>query len=254
KELIVDIDVVDLTKINIGEFIDEIEDVVGIGNVYAVTKCRPNIIQVALNSKENAEKLCNGLSVNDKTFDCNFAYSPYTIVSFMDIPSYIEDIVLINKLRIFNIEIEGKVIRHYYDKYETIENGIRHVKCIFPPDVKSLPWAVNLETIHGFKSFRVIHNNQTKVCHKCLQDSHVIANCPKIECRKCHQLGHMANKCTVKYCEICKKLDINCVCSNYFDDDINSTSNELLSDNSLANQDIESKVNKSVSKQSNNSS
>ncbi|ESO83308.1 hypothetical protein LOTGIDRAFT_65758, partial [Lottia gigantea] len=212
KEFVLDIDVGDLSKINIAEFIDEIEDVVGIGNVYAVTKCRPNILQVSIDSKENANKLCDGLIVKDTTYECKFPYSPYTIVSFMDIPSYIEDIVLINKLKVYNIEIEGKIIRHFYDKYETIENGIRHVRCIFPPEVKSLPWAVKLETIHGMKSFRVIHNNQTKVCHKCLQDTHIIANCPKIECRRCHQLGHMANNCMVKYCDICKKIDIKCIC------------------------------------------
>ncbi|ESP05142.1 hypothetical protein LOTGIDRAFT_151943 [Lottia gigantea] len=235
KELVVDIVVGELRNIKLNAFIDEIENLIGVGNVYAVTKCRPNIIQVAVNSKENAEKLCGGIRVSDVEYVIKMPYSPYTIVSFLDIPSYIEDAILINKLKMFKIDIEGSVVRHYFDAYERIENGIRHVKCIFPPEVKSLPWAVNLETVHGMKSFRVLHNNQKNVCHKCYSDDHLIAKCPKIRCRKCHDFGHMGNKCNVKFCDVCKKLDIDCICNNYFEDDIDSEVNELsgqLSDNS----------------------
>ncbi|ESP01873.1 hypothetical protein LOTGIDRAFT_172340 [Lottia gigantea] len=235
KECVVEIDVIDWNKIILDEIIDGIEEIIGIGNMFVVIPRKPGTIEVTVNDKASAEKLSGGLSIGESKFDCKIPYSPYTVVSFMDIPSYIEDSVLIDKLKYFNIVIEGEVIRHYHDRFKTIENGTRHVKCIFHPGLKSLPWAVKLETISGIKSFRVLHNNQTKVCNKCYSESHMIADCPKIVCRKCHQMGHMGNKCSVKLCNICKNLEIECVCSDYFEDDINSTVNELSSENPTLN-------------------
>ncbi|ESO93650.1 hypothetical protein LOTGIDRAFT_104694, partial [Lottia gigantea] len=212
KECVVEILMVDVKKDNLDDMIDKLEECIGVGNVYAVIPRRPDILEVTVKDKQCAEKLSEGFKVGDKNFVCRIPYSPFTVVSFMDIPSYIEDSVLVEKLKVFRIEIDGEVVRHFHDKHKTVENGIRHVRCLFSPELKSLPWAVKLETINGTKSYRVIHNNQTKVCNKCYSDSHIIANCPQIQCRRCNQYGHMGNTCMIKLCNICKHLETECVC------------------------------------------
>ncbi len=162
------------------DIIEAVEKIIGEGNCYACVPRYPDVFEICTHTVESAKKLSNGINVGELNYKTRMAYSPYTIVSFMNIPSYIGDEKITAKLEYFNIEIVGDIIRNNSRKFNHYTNGTRHVKCIFPPNIKSLPWAVNLETIDG-----VIHNNQTKVCFKCLSDLHMIADSPNIKYRFC---------------------------------------------------------------------
>jgi hypothetical protein len=46
---------------------------------------------VTLDSKENAVKLLHGIEINDVEYNVSLIFSDTTVVSFMKLPSYIED-------------------------------------------------------------------------------------------------------------------------------------------------------------------
>ena len=44
----------------------------------------------------------------------------------------------------------------------------------FPPEIKSLPYSMKFKTVEGVEYFRVLHDNQIKVCYNCMSANHVI--------------------------------------------------------------------------------
>ncbi|ESO87629.1 hypothetical protein LOTGIDRAFT_176888, partial [Lottia gigantea] len=117
--------------------------------------------EVTVDSAENATIICDGVEV-DKKFICGeILYSKYVVVSILNLPTYIEEQVIIDKLENF-VEVCGPIRRKFYRNNKSCTDGTRYVKCRFPPTIKSLPWAMNFETVEGSRSFRVMHNNQKK--------------------------------------------------------------------------------------------
>ncbi|KAK6165031.1 hypothetical protein SNE40_023713 [Patella caerulea] len=229
KECTVKVNVTDLKNISIEDVIVAVENCIGEGLCLAAVPRYPNIVEVTVNSVENAQNLCDGINIDGQHFDVELMYSPYIIVSFLNIPSHIEDEEITNKLTFYNIEIVGEVVRHYYKKFPNVANGTRHVKCKFPPNVKSLPWAMNFDSADGPRGYKVLHNNQTKVCFKCLSCDHEKSSCPLITCRKCKQPGHMAYKCVNIRCEKCNNFEFNCKCEDNFyetNEEISTSSSE----------------------------
>ncbi|KAK6190742.1 hypothetical protein SNE40_002539 [Patella caerulea] len=226
KECLVEINVVNLKDINIDDFIQAVEDTIGEGQCYACVPRGQGQLEITVSTTKKAKKLSAGVKVGDRNYECRMLFSPFTIVSFMNIPPYIDDDIIVEKLRYHGIELVSDVIRHYYKNHRSCENGTRHVKCRFPDHIKSLPWAMNFDTIDGLKSFRVIHNNQTKVCFKCFGNDHVIAECPNIKCRRCFNYGHMGTKCPASRCDKCFKFDHECICELDVDDDTFSSNSE----------------------------
>ena len=61
-------------------------------------------------------------------------------------------------------------------------DGTRYVRVNFPPEIKSLPYSMKFKTVEGVVYSRVLHDNQIKVCYKCMSANHVIRDCPNIVC------------------------------------------------------------------------
>jgi hypothetical protein len=49
-----------------------------------------------------------------------------------------------------------------------VADGTRFVKCVFPSGFVALPWTIGYKQGTTTKYYRVVHNNQTKVCSLCM--------------------------------------------------------------------------------------
>ncbi|ESO90418.1 hypothetical protein LOTGIDRAFT_65409, partial [Lottia gigantea] len=213
KENTVKVNAVDLKKVFMINFIEAAERCIGEGSVFACVPRPPNSIEITLNSVENAMRLCEeGLTIDNDNYSVELCFSKNTVVSIFNLPSHIDDNVITDKLEQYKIEIVDKVVRHYYKQRPDVADGTRHVKCTFPPNFHSLPWAMQFDTPDGPQTFKVVHNNQSKVCFKCLSPDHEKKECPKIQCRKCKVYGHMAFKCETSKCDKCGKYVTLCGC------------------------------------------
>ncbi|ESP05138.1 hypothetical protein LOTGIDRAFT_102513, partial [Lottia gigantea] len=231
KESTVRVKVTDLKLITLDEFIEAVEGKLGEGSCFACVPRYPSTIEITVDSVENANLLCEGLTVNDLGYEPELCFSPYIVVSFFNLPPYLEDDIIVRKLERFGVEIVGPVVRHFHKKFPNVADGTRHVKCKFPPTLRSLPWAMNFETLEGPQSFKILHNNQTKVCYKCLSPDHEKKECPQIKCAKCRLFGHMAFKCPTPTCEKCEKAENLCKCEQFFDTNEGEHDEEIVNNN-----------------------
>jgi hypothetical protein len=78
--------------------IEETEAITGLNTVLAVVdNVDSGTCDVTLDSKENAVKLLHGIEINDVEYNVSLIFSDTTVVSFMKLPSYIEDEEIISK-------------------------------------------------------------------------------------------------------------------------------------------------------------
>ncbi|ESO85035.1 hypothetical protein LOTGIDRAFT_146247, partial [Lottia gigantea] len=196
KENTVKVTNVDIKNVSMIDFIEAVESSIGEGSCFACVPRPPSSIEITVDSEVNAIKLCEeGLDINNDKYSVELCFSKNTVVSIFNLPSHIDDVVITEKLEQYKIEIVDNVVRHYYKQRPDVADGTRHVKCKFPPNFHSLPWAMQFDTPDGPQTFKVLHNNQSKVCFKCLSPDHEKKACPKIQCRKCKVYGHMAFNC-----------------------------------------------------------
>lgn len=66
----------------------------------------------------------------------------------------------------------------------------------FPDNVLSLPYSTKFETLEGLEFFRVLHDQQLRVCQLCLQSGYILSDCPEFSCFRCKKQRHYARECT----------------------------------------------------------
>ena len=189
---------------NAADVIDGITSQYGKGSLLACVKMH-GYWQVTV--KDNAladEILDRGLNVRDETADITGIVKNFLTVSFFGVPAYLNDDAIVRKLEEYGCSIRGPVVRKHYRDQPAIENGTRFVRVELPAEVKSLPYAVRLEETGPF--VRLIHTNQNKVCNNCLDEDHLVYNCPKYQCKKCNQFGHIERVCENFVCYQCGQV------------------------------------------------
>ena len=189
------------------------EEICGKNTVLAVVpdKERKDSYEITMDTVENACLLTNGLTIGGLEFDCSLVHSDSITVSFLYVPAYIKDKVILDKLREKNITIVSQVYRHTYPGTQ-VADGTRLVKVQFPPGMVSLAWSMAFDVQGRRRYFKVVHNRQRKVCSECFSPDHVFKECPNIKCRKCGQLGHMQRECRNKRCVMCGNFPHECMC------------------------------------------
>ena len=101
-----------ITKGEAIKVIEETEAITGLNTVLAVVdNVDSGTCDVTLDSKENAVKLLHGIEINDVEYNVSLIFSDTTVVSFMKLPSYIEDEEIISKLQAKGIKLVSPVYR-----------------------------------------------------------------------------------------------------------------------------------------------
>lgn len=213
KDATVKIHDIDNVQIGAMAVISTAEDICGKNTVLAVVpdKDLKNSYEITMDGIQNAWKLTNGFKIGEKEYECTLAASASVIVSFMYIPAYIEDEDLLRKLREKNIEILSPVYRKTYQLTQ-VANGTRCVRVKFPPGIRSLAWSMAFETSYGRRYFKVVHDNQIKVCSGCYSPGHIYRECPEFRCLGCGEQGHGKRDCKASMCGRCRLLPLLCKC------------------------------------------
>lgn len=134
-----------------------------------------------------------GLVVNGVPCAANGITKRTITVSFMDVPEYIDDDVILNKLKDFECEVKSPIV---WKRDQGIYLGIRHVRVSFSEKCISLFYVVKVfDPLGKAVMLKVKHDRQSKVCNLCLGADHLYRECPQFICRHCHVQGQVRQRC-----------------------------------------------------------
>lgn len=209
KKLTVLVEIVGEDKITMMELLKKVREDCGV-----VIGCRyknPKEYELTMNEEEGKEKILDGLKIKNSRIMVKEINNNEMVVSFLNLPTYIEDEEIIGKLTEWGVKAASPVKRRMWPGTD-IADGTRFLKVKFTDTVKSLPYSTKFETLTGTEHFRVIHDRQVKVCRVCIQPGHIVRDCPNFKCYKCGIQGHYVRECDKGKCKLCKMVTAMCVC------------------------------------------
>lgn len=213
KDLTVAVEIAGEERITMMELLRGIKEVCGL-----VCGCRfkdPKRYEVTMSSLRGKEKLVDGFKIRGCNIFAKDLSMDEMVVSFLNLPVYIADGVIVERLTTWGVEAASPVKRRFWPGTR-IADGTRFLKVKFNDTVRSLPYSTRFATMEGMEYFRVIHDRQVKVCRLCIQPGHVLRDCPDFACYKCGGQGHYARECESggdRGCAGCGRDIRQCVCS-----------------------------------------
>lgn len=209
KDCSVLVNVGDNQSVKATEIIKEVIKLCGEGQLYACVPKAGNMYMLTLKSKMVAELVLDGIRCGEKVYPCTEVTKNSMVVSFMNVDPYVPDKEITDKLEAMNVEKVGKIRRLHYADTE-VENGNRVCRVKLPPTMPSLPYLMKLSDGETANSYRVIHDNQQKLCFRCNKPDHVFRDCPEFVCFRCNKQGHFRRQCKAQWCQECYSYECTC--------------------------------------------
>jgi len=206
KELSLYVDVGDNQAIKASSVIQAVEKLCGVGQLFACVPKSGNMYVLTLKDKDVADLVSDGINFGNKSYKCEPVKKETMFVSIMNVDPFVPDEEIQNKLKEFGVEILGNVRRICYENTD-VENGNRVCKIKIPQGFVSLPYLIKLSDGETSAMYRVIHDNQRKLCHRCHKEDHLFRDCPEFVCYKCSKQEHFKHQCRAIWCDICFKWD-----------------------------------------------
>lgn len=94
------------------------------------------------------------------------------LVSFLDLPTYITDWEIEQKLESLNVDLLSTLKRKCYPGSE-VDDGTMMCTVKLPQHSRSLLYMVKFSDGRNVDNYRVVHDNQIKMCHNCFSESHM---------------------------------------------------------------------------------
>ena len=150
--------------------------------------------ELTMSNTKGKERLLDGFKIKNSRIVATELIRNIRVVSFLNLPLYITDDEIRDKLSQWGVEPASNIRRRKWAGTE-IFDGTRFLKVKFPESVSSLPYSTKFDTLEGSEYFRVLHDQQAKVCRLCLQPGHILRECPEFCCYRCKKQGHYAREC-----------------------------------------------------------
>lgn len=211
KKLTVEVEIDGEDRISMMDLLNKVKDVCG-----RIVGCRyktPKKYELTMSDERGKDKLMDGMRLKRCIISAKEICNDELVVSFLALPTYIDDEEILDKLAAWGVSAVSPVKRRMWPGTD-IADGTRFMKVKFTDKVKSLPYSTRFETLQGTEHFRVIHDRQMKVCRNCIQPGHILRDCPEFTCFKCGEQGHYARECTKhNKCSDCGEEEDRCLCA-----------------------------------------
>lgn len=185
------------------------------GGLLACRQTGARKYEVTMSSEKGKDKLLEGFKIGNVQILGRELCNDELVVSFLNLPAYVEDEEILDKLRGWGVSATSSIRRRMWPGTD-VADGTRFCKVKFNQTVQSLPYSAKFTTASGTEYFRVIHDRQIRVCRLCIQPGHILRDCPEFMCRKCGVQGHYARECMLaaEKCNICHHKEDRCICAN----------------------------------------
>ena len=185
------------------------------GGLLACRSIAERKYELTMSNIKGKERLLEGFKIGETTVVASELSNDEMIVSFLNLPAYVEDDEILAKLSGWGVRAVSAIRRRMWPGTR-IADGTRFVKVKFNDKVQSLPYSTRFSTALGAEYFRVIHDKQVKVCRLCIQPGHILRDCPEFTCHRCGVQGHYVRECgmTIKKCKICYNEINKCICNS----------------------------------------
>lgn len=215
------VNVGDNRKVRAGSVITDVENYCGLNSVLAIVPRAADCYEITFPDKDTADLCLDGIVIQGATRESRPVLQNNVMVSILYLPVFLDDDMIYRKFEALGIEIVSPIKRHMMtaDDGHKVPDGTRFFRCKFPPNIKSLPYLLKFDTPAGVASYKVLHNDQKKVCHKCWSTDHLLRKCPKIVCNACREYGHIASDCYTEKCYQCREFPYYCECKEFEDYD-----------------------------------
>ena len=173
-----------------------------------------NKFEMTMSHPRGKERLMEGFKMGETRVHAREIVNDELVVSFMNLPFYVEDQEILEKLRTWGVSAASPIKRRMWPG-TNVADGTRFLKVKFNNQVQSLPYSAKFSTALGAEYFRVIHDKQARVCRMCIQPGHLMRECPEFQCHRCGVQGHFARECgkDVKKCDLCRNRTEECRCN-----------------------------------------
>lgn len=194
KDLVVNVEIDGSDEISLIELLKAVD--VTCGRVLGCRTKAEKRWELTMGNPHGKNRLLDGFKIKNSRVIATEVIKDTRVVSFLNLPIYITDEQIKDKMSQWGVEPVSAIRRRKWAGTEVFD-GTRFVKVRFPDDVSALPYSTKFNTLEGLEYFRVLHDNQVRVCRLCLQPGHILRDCPEFYCFRCHKQGHYARECSV---------------------------------------------------------
>lgn len=198
------------------------------GGLLACRQITEKKYEMTMSHPKGKDRLMEGFKIGENRVHVRELINDELVVSFMNLPFYIEDREILAKLQLWGVSAVSPIKRRMWPG-TNVADGTRFLKVKFNNEIQSLPYSARFDTALGAEYFRVLHDKQVKVCRLCIKPGHIMRECPEFHCNRCGVQGHYARECTQgkKRCELCQNLMSECRCNkSEAEDDTNESGQE----------------------------
>lgn len=192
KELVVNVEIDGPDQISMIELLKAVD--ITCGRVLGCRAKEPKKWELTMGNIRGKERLLDGFKIKSSRILASEVIRNIRVVSFLNLPLYVTDEQIKAKLQQWGVEPASDIRRRKWTGTDVFD-GTRYLKVKFPDQITSLPYSTKFETLEGLEYFRVLHDQQVKVCRLCLQPGHILRDCPEFFCFKCKKQGHYAREC-----------------------------------------------------------
>ena len=143
------------------------------GGLLACRQITDKKYEMTMSHPKGKDRLMEGFKIGETRVHARELVNDELVVSFMNLPFYIEDREILAKLQLWGVSAVSPIKRRMWPG-TNVADGTRFLKVKFNNQIQSLPYSTKFDTALGAEYFRVLHDKQVKVCRLCIKPGHIM--------------------------------------------------------------------------------